>query len=195
MRYFFVFALLLAATLSWGQSQQLTNFNERRLQQQQTAMLVLGAWAVGNMGTGLALRGKATDSDRYFHDMNIGWNVINLTLAGFGYWSSLQADPGSYDLAATIHEQYHIQKVLLFNAGLDVGYMLGGAYLMERSKNTDNKPERLKGFGRSIVLQGGFLLAFDLTTYLLLARGNQDIPALLQGLSFSGEGIGFMLTC
>ena len=38
----------------------------------------------------------------------------------------------------------NIQKILLLNAGLDVGYMLGGLYLTERSKNTEKNPERIK---------------------------------------------------
>lgn len=153
-------------------------------------MIILGVWAVGNMATGAVLRGNRVGEDRYFHDMNIAWNAVNLTIAGLGYYASMKADPASFDMASSIHEQYKIQKILLFNAGLDVGYMLGGVYLMERSKNTNNNPERLKGFGKSIVLQGGFLFAFDVVTYMVHTRGNGEIPALLQGLSFNGQGIG-----
>jgi hypothetical protein len=72
--------------------------------------------------------------------------------------------------------------------------MLGGAYLIERSKNTVENPERLKGFGRSIILQGSFLFAFDLATYLVHANQNKDIPKLLEGLSFTGDSVGLYLT-
>ena len=194
MRYFFCISLLFLATLTWGQSMMLTDFNQQRLKKQQAAMLVLGAWAVGNVGSGLALRGQTTGADRYFHEMNIGWGAINLTLAGLGYWSSMKADPGSFDLASTIAEQHKIQKILLLNTGLDVGYVLGGAYLIERSKNTTDNPERLKGFGRSIILQGGFLFVFDLATYLVHANQNKDIPKLLEGLSFTVDRLGLYLT-
>lgn len=194
MKYALGISLLFLATLTWGQSLMLTDFNQQRLKKQQTAMLVLGAWAVGNVGSGLALRGKNDGVDRYFHEMNAGWGVINLTLAGLGYWSSMKADPGSFDLATTIAEQHKIQKILLLNTGLDVGYVLGGAYLIEKSKNTSNQPERLKGFGRSIILQGSFLFAFDLATYLVHAKQNKDIPKLLEGLSFTGDSVGLYLT-
>lgn len=194
MKYLFCISLLFMATFTWGQSMMLTDFNQQRLKKQQTAMLVLGAWAVGNVGSGLALRGQTTGTDRYFHEMNIGWGVINLTLAGLGYWSSMKADPSSFDLASTIAEQHKIQKILLLNTGLDVGYVLGGAYLIEKSKNTSDNPERLKGFGRSIILQGGFLFAFDLATYLVHAQHNKDIPKLLEGLSFTGDRVGLYLT-
>ncbi|RME99513.1 MAG: hypothetical protein D6772_07600 [Bacteroidetes bacterium] len=193
MRYLLTIALLWAATLAFSQSLSLTDFNQARLERQKTALLVLGGWAVANMGTGLALRGKAEGSDRYFHEMNMGWGAINLAIAGFGYWSSAKADPGSYDLLATINEQHKLQKILLFNAGLDVGYMLGGAYLIERAKNTSVKPERLRGFGQSIMLQGGFLFAFDLVTYYLHARHNGDLSPLLEGLSLNGTGLSWQL--
>jgi hypothetical protein len=189
MRYLFTVLLLWLATFTFGQSLNLPDFNQARLERQKTAMLVLGAWAVGNIGTGLALRGNATGSDRHFHEMNIGWGAVNLAIAGLGYWSSAKADPASYDLMASINEQHKIQKILLFNAGLDIGYMLGGAYLIERAKNTTERPERLRGFGQSIVLQGGFLFAFDLVTYYLHARHNGDIGPLLEGLSFNGSGL------
>ena len=193
MRYLLIIILLFAASQSWAQSLELTDFNTRRLQKQKTAMLVLGAWAVGNIGSGLALRGSQEGSTRYFHDMNAGWGAVNLVITGLGYWGTLRADPTSFDLAATINEQHKIQKILLFNAGLDVGYMLGGAYLIERSKNTDNRPERLEGFGKSIALQGAFLFVFDLATYWAHQKSNSELDAVLQGLQIGPNGVGLQL--
>ena len=193
MRYLLVAVLLAAATQCWGQALELTDFNSRRLQKQKTAMLVLGAWAVGNMGSGLALRGQHDGSTRYFHEMNAGWGAVNLVIAGLGYWASAKADPGSFDLAASVNEQHKIQKILLLNTGLDVGYMLGGAYLIERSKNTTNKPERLEGFGKSILLQGAFLFVFDIGTYLIHQRSNSELDVLLNSLQVGPGGIGLQL--
>ncbi len=193
MRYLLSIALLFVASQCWAQSLGLTEFNTRRLEKQKTAMLVLGAWAVGNIGSGLALRGRQEGSTRYFHDMNAGWGAVNLVIAGLGYWSTVSADPASFDLVASIHEQHKIQKILLFNAGLDVGYILGGAYLIERSKNTTNKPERLEGFGKSIALQGAFLFVFDLATYWVHQKGNNDLDGLLQGLQVGPNGVGLQL--
>lgn len=193
MRYLLSILLLACASYCWSQSLALTDFNTQRLERQKTAMLVLGAWAVGNIGSGLALRGNQQGSTRYFHEMNAGWGAVNLVIAGFGYWASHKADPASFDLAGTIHEQHKIQKILLFNAGLDVGYMLGGAYLIERSKNTENKPERLEGFGKSIALQGAFLFVFDLATYWVHQKGNAELDQLLNSVQLSPNGIGLNL--
>lgn len=193
MRYLLSILFLTLASCSWSQNSVLTDFNTQRLHRQETAMLVLGAWAVGNIGAGLALRGAQEGSTRYFHDMNAGWGAVNLIIAGFGYWSSRKTDPASFGLAATLREQQKIQKILLFNAGLDIGYILGGAYLIERSKSTNNRPERLEGFGKSIALQGAFLFVFDLATFWVHQKGNAELDLLLDSIQLSPNGIGLQL--
>ncbi|MEQ8702631.1 MAG: hypothetical protein RIC19_01865 [Phaeodactylibacter sp.] len=177
--------------LGYAQTNALLDFNQNRLQKQKTSMMVLGGWAIGNIALGATLASQRSGESRYFHGMNAGWNLVNLGLATAGYIAATKADPSAFGLYESINEQHSVQKIFLFNAGLDVGYMLGGAYLMERSKNTEDKPERLRGFGKSIILQGGFLFVFDLAAYLWQANGNDDLQPLLQGLSFTGNGVGF----
>jgi hypothetical protein len=194
-KFWLTSTLLCLAVFAWAQlDNSLYDFNENRLRKQKTAMTVLGTWAVGNIAVGASLMGKREGTDKYFHQMNLGWGAINLALAGFGYYSAVNTDPGSFGLNETMNEQHRFQKILLFNADLDVGYMLGGAYLIERSKNTpDSKnPERLKGFGQSIILQGAFLFVFDLATYLVLAKDNENLQPLLGNLTFTGDSIGLI---
>ena len=179
--------------LAYTQAQGLTDINRQRLEKQRISMLILGGWAVGNIALGATLATQREGEGQYFHAMNAGWNLVNLGLAAAGYLSAVKADPAAFGLYATISEQHKLQKIFLFNAGLDVGYMMGGLYLMERSKNTANKPERLKGFGKSILLQGAFLFAFDLGAFLWQAQGNGDLQPLLEGLSFTGNSVGGVL--
>ncbi len=182
--FFFNLALLLAA-----QNLTLQDYNQKRLDTNRKAMYVLGAWAVGNLAAGSLLMTQKQGEDKYFHQMNAGWGAVNLGIAAFGYCAASNADPAGFDAFATVQEQYNMQKILLFNAGLDIGYMAGGFYLMERSKNTGKRPERLKGFGKSIVLQGAFLFAFDLTTYLFHAKNNEGLRSFIEGLSFTGDSL------
>ena len=194
-KFWLTSTLLCLAVFAWAQlDNSLYDFNENRLRKQKTAMTVLGTWAVGNIAVGASLMGNRKGSDKYFHQMNLGWGAINLALAGFGYYSAVNTDPGSFGLYETMNQQHRFQKILLFNAGLDVGYMLGGAYLIERAKTTpDSKnPERLKGFGQSIILQGAFLFVFDLATYLVLAKDNENLQPLLGNLTFTGDSIGLV---
>lgn len=172
-----------------GQSQELTEFNQKRLQINKIGMLTLGGWALGNMGTAAFAIGRASGSNTYFHRMNLYWNVVNLGLAGFGYYGAVSGNAGSYDLFHSIKEQYGMEKILLFNAGLDVGYMLGGLYLMERAKNSLNRQDMFKGFGQSILMQGGFLFLFDLSMYLIHHSQEKVLKNLVDNISFQGNAI------
>jgi hypothetical protein len=195
MKKLFLAALFFGSiTFLFSQDNNLLELNEIRLNKQRIGMLVLGSWAVGNIAAGAILAGQRQGEDKYFHLMNIGWNAVNLGLATVGYLNAIHADPAVYDMAATIKEQYNIEKILLLNTGLDVGYMLGGLYLMERSKNTDKNPERLKGFGKSILLQGGFLFTFDLIFYFTHAQSRSAAwQQLLSSVYFNGSQIGLTL--
>jgi len=179
----------------WGgmlqaQDSTLTALNTSRLQINKTGMLVLGGWAVANIATGAILRGQTDGSTRYFHEMNIFWNLVNLGLAGAGWYGSHTADPASFDLWNTYREQQTIEKILLFNAALDLAYMAGGAFLIERSKRVENKPERLDGYGKSLIMQGGFLLVFDTIMYLIHHRSaTPELRQLLSHVDFTGNGL------
>lgn len=187
--------LFLTFTLfAWAQSADITPFAAQRLQKEKIGMIVLGSWAVGNIAVGAALAGSREGEDKYFHIMNMGWNAVNLGLATFGYLHAINADPASYDLQSAIQAQYNVEKLLLLNTGLDVGYVLGGLYLMERSKNATKHPERLKGFGKSIILQGSFLFVFDLASYFVHTQTRSgQWQQLLTNVYFDGQQLGLVL--
>ncbi len=175
--------------------QELLQLNESRMQLNKANMWVLGGWAVGNMAVSGFLRSQTTGNTRYFHEMNVFWNVVNLGLAAGALYGSYTADPASYGLWETFNEQQNLEKILLFNLALNFTYMTAGGYMIERAKNATNRPERLKGYGQSLILQGGFLLLFDTTQYLLHHNNaNDDLQRLLEGLSVSGNGIGLIWT-
>lgn len=174
---------------NWHQLQQ------SRLKKQKTAMTILGGWAIGNIATGLVLEPRREGKSKYFHQMNMGWNVVNLMIAGAGFLGSQKAMKATYQADKAMREHYKIQKILLFNAGLDLGYMAAGAVLIERSKNPINLEDaaRFRGFGESILLQGAFLFVFDLTTYFILAVDNKQLGKIVNGLSFRGKGFRFQM--
>jgi hypothetical protein len=169
-------------TLSYQQLQQ----KERR------AMLQLGTWAVGNIALGSTLAARSKNAEnKAFHQMNAGWNVVNLAIAGFGYYGSQKGVPTDLTAWTLLEKNYGLQKTFLFNAGLDVGYMAGGAWLMERSKNTAKNPERLKGFGKSVVLQGGFLFMFDVAQFFVIKADNQTLRSVFEKVSLNTNGFSF----
>ncbi len=143
------------------------------------AMYVLGSWALLNMAySGISLNGS-DGATKSYHQMNIGWNAVNATLAGFALFHSV-AQPT--DITSILENHYGVQKIFLLNTGLDVAYMLGGAYLMERGKNatSTDKTDQLNGFGKSVIVNGAFLFALDLTTYLIHNAQNKNVKPLLE---------------
>ncbi len=89
----------------------------------------------------------------------VGWAVVNAAIAIGGKFFT---DQRKLQLALPdspkemMREANQLQRVLWINAGLDVLYMLGGAWAMR-----SEKPAR-RGMGLGIVLQGLFLLIFDI---------------------------------
>jgi hypothetical protein len=174
-------------------SQDLDYYIESEISYRQTGMLVLGSWAAANIAGGLVLRANTEGSTRYFHEMNAIWNTVNLGIAAAGYFTAakLSADMTAIEL---MKEQSKMDKILLFNAGLDLAYIAGGFWLQERSRNTSNNPERLMGYGRSVVLQGAFLFTFDIAMVLLhqkvhlpesLIISLSPVPGMQLGLGWS----------
>ncbi|PHI21120.1 hypothetical protein CEQ90_03600 [Lewinellaceae bacterium SD302] len=174
-------------------SPELLDFNLGRIDHQRTAMLVLGGWAVSNIAGGAYLSNQRSGSNKYFHRMNAYWNIVNLGIAGLGYLSVAREQPEAYDLFQSAGKHYGFQNILLFNAGLDVGYIMGGLYLTERARRfTPDDPEKsdqLKGFGQAIMLQGGFLFAFDLVNYFIGSGRNEGLNLLMNG---DGLGLGLV---
>ncbi len=183
---------LLFSTLAEAQSaSDLLLINQDRQQLNQKSMLILGGWAVGNIGFSGAMMTQTEGSQFYFHQMNVAWNAVNLTLAGVGYFSAKRADISSYNLSKTVTEQYKIQKILLLNTGLDVAYMAGGLYFLERSKVEEDNAEQWKGYGQSLILQGGFLFVFDIFQYYKHAKRNKVLNSFFENTEIQvGNGIG-----
>jgi len=141
------------------------NYAQKSYDLQKNGMIVLGTWATLNLISGSAGYFLSAKNTKYFHQMNAGWNIVNLGIAGFALYNLGQSDASLMGYSESLSELRNLDKILLFNAGLDFGYMAAGAWLWERGLRKDSK--RLEGYGKSLILQGGFLLAFDLVLYLL----------------------------
>jgi hypothetical protein len=151
------------------------------LKKEQTGMVVLGSWALLNIGTGLALRGRYDDDRRHFHTMNAGWNAVNLGLAGFGYFRSRRFSNKEVSGLEFSSHYLKTRQTLLFNAGLDLAYMGAGWAIMERSRNDTEKALQWRGFGQSLLLQGAFLFVFDLALYQWLGSERIQFAPVFAG--------------
>lgn len=171
-------------------SDSLTSFHQSRMNINESAMLVLGGWAVGNILVGTYGNFKASGEAKYFHQFNAMWNVVNLGIAAFGYLNAVNSDPALMTNLEILNDYNSLQSFLLLNAGLDVAYIATGLYLKERSKNSSSS-ERLRGYGNSLLLQGGFLLLFDVTLYFIhQSNANINLYPHLESFLAGGVGVG-----
>jgi hypothetical protein len=174
-------------------AQSIGDLREQQLSTQQTGMVILGSWAVLNLVSSPILAARTSGPTKYFHQMNGFWNTVNLGLAGFSLLSIARQnmDPTFNEL---LSEQLKLEKLLLFNAGLDIAYVAAGFYLRERSKNVVNNRDRFLGFGNSLLLQGGFLFLFDVGFYLAVHQHYFDIIENTSNFSVSLAPAGFGLS-
>jgi len=180
--------LMLLPDASPGQEikQQLTDFNSQRIDLNTKAMYVLAGWSVTNIAIGTLgyFTSSNSSSHKYFHQMNAAWNIVNLGIAGLALYQYGQADPASFSFAESLSEAQSIENILMLNIGLNVGYIATGGYLWERGLR--KKSGRLTGYGQSLILQGGFLLLFDSTLYLLNSTNNQQLQSIIEKISING---------
>ncbi|RSK37289.1 DUF6992 family protein [Hymenobacter metallilatus] len=144
-------------------------------------MAILGAWALLNLVVSgyYVARTDTRTVAHHFHLMNVSWNVVNALLA---VWGILRANPqhvAGLSLAESNAAQLHFEHLLLLNAGLDLLYMGVGYWLRTRAPKAA-RPERLEGFGRSVLLQGAFLALFDTGFYLVYHQYAAQLQSLPQ---------------
>lgn len=185
--------LMLFAGIRFLYAQSVPNLpqlTERQARLQRTGTWTLAGWSLANLAVSGVAIGKAEGSARYFHEMNLYWNAVNVGIAGAGLLSLRKKSP-SPTLSSAVKEHYTLQKTLLFNSGLDVAYITSGFWLLDKSKTetTITRQNRFRGFGQAVVVQGGFLLIFDVTNYLLHRSDNARLHQLLDRVSLNGNGV------
>jgi hypothetical protein len=156
--FLFAFILVFPTELAAQNLNTIQDFNFVRLDYNQKGMLILGFWAISNIIWGGIGMTKAQGQSKGFHEMNFYWNLVNLLIASIGYWQA-QQEVLDLNIWQTIENQQSITKILWLNFGLDLGYIACGFFLIERGLRKTKL--RLVGFGKSIVIQGLFLLIFD----------------------------------
>ena len=186
-----IFIFLSFSTRIFSQNLTLPNFNQERNDLNRKGMVVLGSWAGANLVTNGILLSNSSGSDKYFYQMNVYWNVVNGALAGLGVLGAKKTQ-GNLSAFQTLEEQSSTEKTFLINTGLDAAYVMTGVYLLEKSKNSMDNQDMLKGYGQSVILQGGFLLLFDGIMYGVHRSHLKKGKAIFENLTFTGNQVGFV---
>jgi len=185
-----VLLLMTAVTMSAQTGGE--SFSEASLAANNAGMYVLGGWALANMAAGaygwVAFEGEK----KYFSQMNLFWNVVNLSIAGFALYSNYSTDVSLMSEGELLARHLKTERLFLINSGLDVGYMGAGLLMMHLSSNSEKRGDLLKGYGNAVILQGGFLLVFDMVMYFIfhdIRPGNIEPVAVMLDREAIAAGI------
>jgi hypothetical protein len=161
------------------------------------AMITLGSWAAVNIASGFIIAAQTQGESKYFWQMNAYWNLINGGLAIMGYLNVRKAMTRKYGFAENESAQLSMEKLYAINFGLDLAYIASGFYLREKGTNNTNlkSQEQLTGYGKSIIVQGGFLLIMDGIVLSLHHKNSVRLNKKLKGLELgagpNGLGLSF----
>jgi hypothetical protein len=191
-RSIFVLLVLLLANTFYSLSQELDIYLEKEKKLERNSMIVLTSWGGLNLATGLIGWNTTKGESSYFNQMNASWGLIN---AGIGTAALLIHKEKSRTAPSALEASHRTEKVLLLNTGLDVAYVTAGFLFRSESKNNLENADRFRGFGNSLLMQGGFLLLFDIAQLILHTRHrNLNKKILWDNLSMSDSGLGVKYT-
>ena len=134
-------------------------------QQRLTARLL--TWSALSLLVGALLQMPANPFWRAFGQQAMGWGAIDGAIALFGRRGLNKKLVREYAVEKQAQDVRMLRRVLWVNAGLDVLYVEGGLNLMRTRGRSD---ARMRGHGAGVVVQGAFLLLFDLVHAVFAGR-------------------------
>jgi hypothetical protein len=124
--------------------------------------------------------------------MNTIWGGIDFLTALMGYAGAEKDARKDLSASETLKRQERIEKIFLINGYLDVAYIGTGLYL-KLAGDSRNSP-MMKGYGESIIVQGGFLLIFDGLIYHSEKANGGKLRHFLEKhpITFNGQRVGII---
>jgi hypothetical protein len=183
--------LLISAVRGVTQQSNLNLFYKESQRINRNGFVILGTVSLANLVTGAIGSSKANGEAKYFHRMNMYWGSVNLAVSGVAYLT-LKKRTAPANIKSALLAQAQTEKIFLFNTGLDLAYMAGGLYLHEKA-NFKNNPAKYRGYGNSVILQGGLLFLFDGAMYLMHSQHGKGLYKVVETMSVAPNSIGFVI--
>lgn len=188
-RHFFIFIVLMVASSAIAEAGNHEDFYKRSLNINQSGMYFLGGWALANMATGTYGWIRYDGVQKYFHQMNAAWNLVNAGIATYALFEIAGTDISLLSPGEMMQKHIRSENLFLINAGLDILYMAGGAWMIHAAGNNEKRHDLLKGYGQSVILQGAFLFLFDLTKFAIQYNHRLNFTDVSANLGLTGNGL------
>jgi len=128
---------------------------------QQRRMSLLLGWGLFSIVAGLLAQRNPRAFWKQFGLQALTWGAIDAALALFGLNGANKKEErfalGELGARDEAKEARGFHRILLINTGLDVLYIAGGAWLLQRFKGRDDR----QGMGVGVMVQGVWLFLFD----------------------------------
>jgi hypothetical protein len=213
MKKIFTLAFIVLSFHVFAQKDSLKAYNLARINTTSHGMEVLGGWGLINLGTGAYLNWGAgtktitvTIGDnmvpekvsavsqelQYFGQMNAVWGGVDFLTALLGYSGTQRLKNKNLSAAEVLKQQKRIEKIFKINMCLDVVYIGAGAYL--KLEGDSRNSVIMKGYGESVLMQGGFLLFFDALMYKAEKNNGNKLAHFFEKhpITFDGRRVGII---
>jgi len=196
VKILFFLSLCCYAPLSQAQEvsfkDSLAAYNLHRISITRTGMKVLGSWGIVNIAGGAVTYFTTTQDEwKYFSEMNVLWGAVNTGIAAMSLAGIRREMAIKMDYQQSYGRYRANKKLYLINAGLDVIYIGAGIGLTAYAQNTNKDQPIYSGFGKSIAVQGIFLLLFDNIMFSANQLDNSKWFRLMNEIRFTGNSVGF----
>ena len=145
-------------------------------------LVLLGWWSLLNIAGGAFALFFLTGPTYYFWMMGMIWGLINFAIAvailDHTFYRKFRR--GAFE---RFESQRHVEKLMFLNIGIDSAYVFAGLFLREHSFACGVAHADLwLGFGWSVIVQGLFLLAQDVSVYRLHRKNFKKAQPFLEKL-------------
>ncbi len=150
------------------------SFGAEQIDSNDLSLKILTGWGLANLAGGLVMRPifNEDQSQRYFYEMNAIYGGINLAIGILGlHFNGKERDEAVTDSKALLKRGLRYERIYWINAGIDVGVVMLGVALRNKSGVDANSSAKWDGYGQAFMLQGLFLLVLD----TVLALRHRDL--------------------
>ena len=145
-------------------SQDTLSIKSKFYKQQQKSLLLLSSWSAVNLIASPIFSNNlysAKTSTDYFHQMNFNWNLINAGIVTASHILVHKDNKKPWNLDLISEKKKKAEKSILINMGLDLIYVISGFALNQTANPNKDNFKINKGYGSSLMIQGGYLFLYD----------------------------------
>ena len=193
---FFILCLFTMVSYSRGQelsfSDSIKKYNDQRIAINKTGLEVQGAWGLANIAAGsIGYFGAKEGEGKYFSEMNGIFGILNTGVSLTGLHMVKKQLAQKFTYAESYNWYCTDKKIYLIGAGIDIIYISAGFGLAAYGLSAKSSADVYTGFGKSLALQGVFLLLFDNIMLLEHGRNTNKWYRIMDELRFTHNGVGF----